>query len=53
MSESLRIFVAAIGLTVDSAIYSRVKERFLIIASFTFTPHQGSRALPKESIPES
>ena len=35
------------------AVLSKVKERFLLIASFVFIPNQGSRDLPKEANPES
>ena len=44
---------AAVALTAVTMIFSIVKERFLIIASFTFTPYLESRALPKEVNPES
>ena len=40
---------AAFVLAPDSAVFSRVKETFLIRASFALTPSQGSRDLPKEA----
>lgn len=51
--ESKDLCWAAVVLIVDSAILLRVNERFLIVASFTFTPNQGGTALPKEANPES
>lgn len=39
-------------LAMESVVFPRVKESFLIIASFTFTPNQGNRTLPKEVNPE-
>ena len=51
--ESKDLCRAAITLTVDSAIFTRFKEVFLIIRSFTFIPNQGNRTLPKKVNPES
>lgn len=41
------------ALVVDSAMISRIKEKFLIIASYLFIPDEGSRDLPKGVNPES
>jgi len=51
--ESKDLCWAAVLLAVDSTMSLRVKERFLIIFLFTFTPNWGSMALPKEVNPES
>lgn len=51
--ESLRIFLGQLfALAVDSAIFSRIKERFPIRASFVLTLNQGSRDLPVEANPD-
>lgn len=42
-------FGVGIALAAGSTISSRVKERFLIIASFALTLSQGSRDLPQET----
>ena len=47
--ESRDICQAVVGLAADSAVSSRVKERFLITASFAFALSQASRDLPKEA----
>ena len=48
MAREFRDFYqASTALTEDSAM--RVKERFLITASFVLTPSQGGRDLPKET----
>lgn len=38
LARQLRDFLLLIALVVDSAVSPKVKERFLIIASFAFTP---------------
>ena len=51
--ESEDFYRAAITLVADSALYSKVKEGFLIIASYTFVLNKRYRALAKEINPES
>lgn len=52
-SKNFYFYWAAIASTEDSAIFSRAKERFLIIVSFVFTHNHGSSNLPKGANSES
>ena len=47
--ESRDFYQASTALTEDPAIYSKMRERFLITASFVLTPNQDSRDLSKET----